>query len=117
MSTQITPAPDDPHTNIEEVQEISVEYDEATDSVKVTPQEIEKGEHGAKVCFKNPQGAKLRIQFLLPNGEETRFIADSETYLLSVGGTFHFKCFFTFPGARNEVPKYGGVIDILPRRP
>ena len=111
MSTQITP-PDPQPPNF--VQEILVEYDEANDSVKVTPTAVQKG---AVVRFKAPKGVKLRIEFLLPNGEETRSVLDSEEYALVEGGTYHFKCFFKSSETENEVPKDGGVIDILPRRP
>ena len=114
MSTQITPPNDTQPPNLENVQEITVEYDEIQNIVTVNPPSIPKG---ATVLFKSTKGTKLRIEFLLPNGEETRFISDSETYLLSVGGTFHFKCFFTFPGAQKEYPKEGGVIDVVPQRP
>lgn len=114
MSTQITPPNDTQPPNFDKVQEITVEYDEIKDIVTVDPPSIGKG---ATVLFKSTKGTRLRIEFLLPNGEETRSISDLETYVLSVGGTFHFKCFFTFPGAQKEFPKHGGIIDVVPQRP
>ena|SRR5205823_7769573 len=126
MSTQMTPiGPNDSQqgkpieiatpNNVGDVQEISVEYDEINDGVIVTPPEVAKGKI---VRFKDPKGGKLRIEFLCPNGKETDPVLDSEFYTLVEGGTYHFKCFFTRPGASREVsPKTGGVIDVLPRRP
>ena len=94
--------------------EISVEYNEATDSVTVTPTTVKKN---SCVRFKNPKG-KLRIVFLSPTGKETDEVLDSDTCMLTVGGTYHFKCFFTAYGAKTEIsPKTGGVIDVIPPRP
>lgn len=101
--------------NLADVQEISVGYDEINDSVIVTPEAVRKG---TTVRFKDPKGSKLRIVFLSPNGKEVETVSDSESYKLTTGGSYHFKCFFTLPGASGEVyPKSGGVIDVMPRRP
>ena len=100
--------------NLADVQEISVGYDEINDSVIVTPEAVRKG---TTVRFKDPKGSKLRIVFLSPNGKEVETVSDSESYTLTTGGTYHFRCFFT-RGANGEVcSQSGAVIDVLPRRP
>ena len=126
MSTQMTPTgPDNSqqdksseitvHDDAGDVQQISVEYDEVTDKVIVTPSAVHKD---TIVRFKNPKGGKVRIVFLCPDGKETESVSDSELYTLTIGGTYHFKCFFTPYGAKDEdSPRSGGVIDVLPRRP
>ena len=101
--------------NVAGVHDILVGYDKANNGVTVTPGELRKG---TIVRFKDPQGGKLKIKFLLPNGKETDPVMDSEPYTLAVGGCYHFKCFFTLPGTTREIsPKYGGVIDVMPQRP
>ena len=105
------PAPMDPTT----VQDIWVAYDAATDGVTVTPDQVPKG---TAVRFLDPAKGKLRIVFLSPSGLETEPVLDSHLCLMVVGGTYHFKCFFTPVGATSEIsPKYGGVIDVVPQRP
>lgn len=102
------------HTNLADVQEISVQYNEATDAVTVTPGEVRKG---TTVRFKNP-GGKLRIVFLSPSGKEMEAVSDSELCKLTIGGTYHFRCFFSSVGLNDEVnPESGGVLDVVPQRP
>lgn len=97
-----------------DVQEISVQYNETTDDVTVTPGEVSKG---TIARFKNPSG-KLRIMFLSPSGREMEPVSDSELCELAIGGIYHFKCFFLSMGQKNEIsPENGGVIDVLPHRP
>jgi hypothetical protein len=97
------------------VQDVSVAYDEANDGVTVTPGQIGKG---ATVRFSDPKGGRLRIEFLLPNGQETTPVLDSEFYILEIGGIYHFKCFFLPKGASVEIsPKNGGILDVVPERP
>jgi hypothetical protein len=101
-------------TSVADVQEISVRYDEATDAVTVTPEKVSKG---TTARFKNPEGG-LRIVFLSASGKEMESVSDSELCKLTIGGTYHFKCFFTFAGANGEIsPESGGVIDVVPQRP
>jgi hypothetical protein len=121
MSTQTTPISPGSiaaatNINIKDVQEISVEHDETTDRVTVTPRSVHKG---TTVRFKDPKGSKLRIVFLCPNGkQEVDSVLDSDLYTLTTGGTYHFKCFFKRQEAIAEYsPEIGGVIDVLPRRP
>jgi hypothetical protein len=98
-----------------DVHDIDIDYNESTGAVTVTPTWVDKN---TTVRFKNPKGGKLRIVFLSPTGKETDTVLDSELCTLSVGGTYHFKCFFTPSGAKNEIsPKSGGVIDVVPQRP
>jgi hypothetical protein len=95
--------------------EISVTYNESTEGVTVSPTWVNKN---TTVRFKNPKGGKLRIVFLSPTGKDCETVLDSELCKLTVGGTYHFKCFFTLPGTNNEIgPKSGGVIDVTPTRP
>ena len=97
------------------VHDVLVAYDKTNDGVMVSSGEVRKG---TIVRFRDPAGGKLRIKFLLPNGKETDPVVDSETYTLAVGGTYHFKCFFTLPGTSREIsPRNGGVIDVMPQRP
>jgi hypothetical protein len=98
-----------------DVVEIMVDYDEAVGWVNVTPSSVTKG---TTVCFRNPKGGKLRIAFLSPTGDESTTATDSEVLTLTVGGTFHFKCYFTLSGATIETsPTSIGVIDVFPHRP
>jgi hypothetical protein len=98
-----------------EVQNISVEYDQKNDRVIVTPGKVHKGD---TVCFKDPKGSKLRIVFLSPSGKETDAMLDSEACAMTIGGSYHFKCFFTLPGATSEIsPATGGILDVVPHRP
>jgi hypothetical protein len=111
MSTITRVPPTTPLT----VNDIWVAYDEINDGVTVTPGQMEKG---TTVRFSDPTGGQLRIEFLLPNGEETAPVSDSEPYILEIGGTYHFKCFFLPRGAKTEIsPKHGGILDVVPQRP
>src|SRR5437016_8694528 len=92
-------------TNLAGVQVISVAYDKTKDGVTVTPEQVGRG---TPAYFKDPNGGKLRIVFLSPSGKETDTVMDSELYTLAVGGCYHFKCFFSSPGASGEInPRYG----------
>jgi hypothetical protein len=115
-SQQITPSGAHPaSTNVPKVQEIHLEWDAETGAVTVTPPQVPKG---TTVVFKNPKGGKVRIVFLSPDGAETDSVLDSKTYNLSIGGAYHFECFFTPLGATQEIKaKTGGVIDVTPQRP
>jgi hypothetical protein len=111
-STQVTPngrsiAPAD-------VKEIQVAYN-GTSSVTVLPDSVSKG---TTARFKDPRGGKLRIVFLSPTGKATDQVLDSELCTLTVGGMYHFKCFFTDKdGVERESPADGGVIEVSPVRP
>lgn len=94
-------------------QDVWVEYDDASDTVTVTPDSVSKE---TKVCFKNSKG-KLKIVFLSPTGKETDTLTDTEECILTVGGSYHFKCFFTGPNGETDSPKNGGVIVVSPLRP
>jgi plastocyanin len=81
-------------------QDIHLRYDEATWGVTVTPDTVHKG---TTVHFVNPDGGKVRVVFLSPRGNETDAVKDSESCLLAIGGTYHFKCFFLPEGATREI--------------
>src|SRR5437764_12016489 len=106
MSTQMTPTgPDNSqqdksseitvHDDAGDVQQISVEYDEVTDKVIVTPSAVHKD---TIVRFKNPKGGKVRIVFLCPDGKENEFVSDSDLYTLTIGGIYVFNSFFNIYG-------------------
>lgn len=111
-STQVTPNRRD--IAPAEIQEIHVEYN-GSNSVTVTPTSVSKG---TTARFKDPKGGKLRIVFLSPTGKATDHVLDSELCTLTVGGMYHFKCFFTgADGVERESPTNGGVIEVSPVRP
>jgi hypothetical protein len=115
MATTTQVATDVNYVAATPAKEISVDYNETSYAVTVSPEKIDKD---TCVRFKNPKGGKLRIVFLSPTGKETDTVTDSDTCTLTVGGFYHFKCFFTPPGSNNEIsPKTGGVIDVIPHRP
>ena len=98
----------------EHVLEVLVEYDETNDCVTVNPDHLHKE---TIVRFKNPDGHRLRIEFLSPSGDDCDVVTDSEIYRLKIGGTYHFRCYFTPPGGKEISPGNGGVIDVEPQRP
>jgi len=96
-------------------QDIHLRYDEATWSVSVSPDTVHKG---TTVRFVNPDGGKVRIVFVSPRGNEIDAVNDSESCMLAIGGSYHFKCFFLPEGATREITAAtGGVIDVMPQRP
>ncbi len=95
-------------------QEIILDYDPETYGVKVTPGEVGRGE---TICFKGKNGTKVRVIFVSPFGDELPEMADSETRRLTVGGIYHFKCFFTPVGGKEIASKTGGILDVQPHRP
>lgn len=95
-------------------QEIILDYNTKTYAVTVTPAKVSKGE---TICFKGTNGAKVRVIFVSPFGDELLEMADSETRKLSVGGFYPFKCFFTPKGGKEMEGKTGGVLDVGPTRP
>ncbi|HWZ42732.1 MAG TPA: hypothetical protein VNW97_04615 [Candidatus Saccharimonadales bacterium] len=98
-----------------DLQDIQVAYDKIHDRVTVTPNQMDKG---ATVRFHDPNGGKLRIVFLSPCGKEMDSVSDSEPYVLKIGGTYHFKCFFSpLEGTTETSPENGGIIDVVPQRP
>ena len=114
MATTSHATPKQPGSN-DAVIEVSVEYDEINDGVTVNPTQLHKD---TVVRFKNPKGHKVRIEFLSPAGDDCDIVTDAQDYRLTVGGTYHFKCFFTPPGEEGEIsPANGGVIDVMPQRP
>lgn len=110
MSTMAVSASEAP-----KVQDIWVAYDIANDGVTVTPEYVAKG---TAVRFLDPNKGKLRIVFLSPAGEECDQVPDSQVTVMTIEGTYHFKCFFTPVGGTHEFsPKNGGVIIVSPTTP
>jgi hypothetical protein len=106
---------------------ISVTYKETSDmtvtppqkkyTVAVKPDQVNK-DLEMPVRFVNPDGGKVRIVFLSPMGKETDEVQDSQLCNLTVGGFFHFNCYFTPPGATKEFPATtGGTLDVIPHKP
>jgi hypothetical protein len=95
-------------------QDIILDYDPTTYEVTVTPEDLKKDE---TICFKGKNGTTVRVVFLSPFGDEILVMTDSETRTLTVGGFYHFKCFFTPPGGKEIQATTGGVIDVQPHRP
>ncbi len=117
MSTQHVVTPNGtvpPSTAVAEVVEIQVTYDEATDCVTVCPLEVPKG---STVRFKDSKGGKLKIAFLSAMGKETETLWDTDVCTLSLGGIFHFNCYFSYPGKSEIKPQTGGTIGVVPPRP
>ena len=94
-------------------QEIILDYNTKYE-VTVTPQEVKNNQ---TVCFKGTKGGKVRVIFVSPFGDELLEMVDSETRMLSVGGFYHFKCFFTPNGGKEIESKTGGILDVQPHRP
>lgn len=94
-------------------QEIILDYDPEY-GVKVTPEEVKRDK---TICFKGKNGTKVRVIFVSPFGDELLEMADSETRMLTVGGFYHFKCFFTPIGGKEIASKTGGILDVQPHRP
>jgi len=113
--TQVEPK--DPATvpaDLPDVQDILVDYDPETKAVSVTPDTVGKRTF---VRFKYPDG-KLTIVFLSPTGNETETLTDTDIRQLTVGGSYHFKCFFTeSDGSVYEGSGDGGVIIVSPTKP
>jgi hypothetical protein len=94
-------------------QEIILDYDPEY-GVTVTPEEVGRGE---TICFKGKNGTTVRVIFVSPFGDELLEMVDSETRKLTVGGIYHFKCFFTPVGGTEIASKTGGILDVQPHRP
>jgi hypothetical protein len=95
-------------------QEIILDYDTKSYAVTVKPKAVKKDQ---TICFKGKNGTKVRVIFVSPFGDELLEMADSETRKLSVGGIYHFKCFFTPNGGKEIESKTGGILDVQPHRP
>jgi len=100
---------------VTDTQEIRVAYDQVNDGVTVAPNSVTKN---TRVRFVDPDGGRLRVAFLSPDGQEVEVVPHMTWCLMSVGGTYHFKCYFTPIGYDHEIsPTNGGVIDVMPQRP
>ena len=95
-------------------QEIILDYDPKTNEVTATPEVVQRG---ATICFKGKYGTRVRVVFVSPFGDEMLEMADSVTRALSIGGFYHFKCFFTTSAGEEIEGKTGGILDVQPHRP
>jgi hypothetical protein len=114
-ATKAQPTMNAPSTVANAVQDIALDYDESTYAVTVTPDSVQTN---TTVRFMNPKGAKVRVVFLSPRGNETDTVLDSESCTLTVGGIYHFKCFFLPKGATTEITSAtGGGVEVQPHKP
>jgi hypothetical protein len=95
-----------------DVTEIVLDYD-SDFNVTVTPDTVENGD---TICFKAREG-RVRVVFVSPFNDDTVEMLDSEERKLTVGGVYHFRCFFTEPGGREIAGSTGGILDVQPNRP
>jgi hypothetical protein len=103
-----------PPSNVD--QEIILDYDPEY-GVTVTPEIVQDEKRDKTICFKGKNGTKVRVIFLSPFGDELLEMADSEARMLTVGGFYHFKCFFTPIGGKETEAMTGGILDVQPHRP
>jgi hypothetical protein len=96
-----------------DVNEIMLDYDLATGAVTVTPDTVEKG---TTICFKGREG-RVRVVFVSPFGDNTVEMLDSQNRTLTVGGIYHFRCFFIEPDGKEIEGLTGGILDVQPYRP
>ena len=102
-----------------DVTEIVLDYDPETGVVTATPGTVEEGtiiKKDTTICFKGREG-KVRVVFLSPFNDKTVEMPDSEERKLTVGGVYHFRCFFIEPGGREIEGRTGGILDVQPNRP
>ena len=92
---------------------IMLKYDPTTYEVTVNPEMIVKG---TTICFKCSK-AKVRVVFLSPFGDNGPELKDSEPRAFTVGGIYHFRCFFQEDGYPEIESPTGGVVDVQPYRP
>ena len=95
------------------IQEIILDYDPQTGKVTATPEKVDKD---STIYFTSPRG-KVRVVFVSPFDDNTVEMLDSEMRTPTVGGVYHFRCFFTEPGERESEGHTGGILDVQPNRP
>lgn len=101
-------------TSPSDVTEIELDYDPTTYAVSVTPSTIQKG---STICFTNPKG-KVRVVFISPFNDDGPEMLDSAQRKLTVGGIYHFRCFFKASDYSKEIQSpTGGILDVQPHRP
>ena len=108
------PVPNGRETSLANIdQEIILDYDPKTYAVMVSTWQVNKGE---TICFRGARG-KVRIVFVSPFGENLMEMADSEPRTLTVGGLYHYRCYFTPYGGKEIEGATGGILDVQPHRP
>jgi|SRR6185437_14590132 hypothetical protein len=94
------------------IQEIVLDYD-SNKIVTATPEKVDKG---STIYFTSPRG-KVRVVFVSPFDDNTIEVLDSQIRTATVGGVYHFRCFFTEPGEGESEGRTGGILDVQPNRP
>jgi hypothetical protein len=94
-------------------QEIILDYDPKTYAVMVNISQVNKGE---TIWFRGARG-KVRVVLVSPFGDSTIEVADSEPRTLTVGGFYHFQCYFTPYGGTEIAGQTGAILDVQPHRP
>ena len=95
------------------IQKIVLDYDPITHIVTATPEKVDKD---TTIYFTSPRG-KVRVVFVSPFDDNTIEVLDSQVRTATVGGIYHFRCFFTEPGERESEGRTGGILDVQPNRP
>ena len=106
---------------------ISVTYKKTMDGTVTPPKEVYEVTLSRKkvdkkldmpVIFENPDGELLKIAFLSPTGKETDEVKAGKQCTLTVGGFYHFNCYFLPAGGTKPIKaETGGTLDVLPHRP
>ncbi|HKD79444.1 MAG TPA: hypothetical protein VKH81_07095 [Candidatus Angelobacter sp.] len=106
---------------------ISVTYKKTIDQTVAPPKEVYTvtvsqdevyKDLDMPVIFENPNGELVKIVFLSPEGKETDEVKAGKECTLTVGGFYHYNCYF-IPAGETEPIKAttGGTLDVLPHRP
>lgn len=89
----------------------------AMEVAAVSPKKVNRTK-SPKVYFYTTPPGKVRIVFLAPDGKAMEQVGDSVPYTLSVGGFYHFHCYFTaHEGAKESTEPVGGTLDVIPHLP
>lgn len=103
-------------TEFKNATKIELRYD-ATYGVTVNPDQVDKNSQ-MPIYFMNPDGDTVKVAFLSPTGQETEEVFDSQLCTITVGGFYHFNCYFTPRGATIPIKAtVGGTLDVLPHKP
>jgi hypothetical protein len=93
-------------------QKIVLDYD-SNYKVTATPEKVDKD---TTIYFTSPRG-RVRVVFISPFDDNTIEVLDSVMRTPTIGGIYHFRCFFTEPGERESEGRIGGILDVQPNRP
>jgi plastocyanin len=113
VATSTMPASNGREPSMPIDQEIILDYDPKTYAVMVNTSQVNTGD---TICFRGARG-EVRVVFISPFGDDTIEMADSEPRTLTVGGHYHYQCYFTPYGGKEIQGKTGGILDVQPHRP